>query len=464
MVGERLSSSGTRLDAVCSSSPVQYVGVGSSSKSFDSTVSTRVGGGVSAIGSTSRQSLIDIVGCRLGVGAGSGGTGGTGGGGGGKRFSRDSLGAGYVNRAHTASSELDISRKTREARRRDIRGRLRLERWEPSSCAGAGTSGATGGGVTGITNSGTFRVSNRTGANSTGGGSGSHSGHGMGNYTKNLGCRWSFVFDPAGRLCYYWSMVVSLAFLYNFWVLIYRFAFQEITRESLAVWFCLDYFSDLLYLLDIAVHFRTGYLEDGVLQTDATKLRHHYMNSTTFYIDCLCLLPLDFLYLSIGFNSILRSFRLVKIYRFWAFMDRTERHTNYPNLFRATSLIHYLLVIFHWNGCLYHIIYKNNGFGSKNWVFGDSENADVVKQYLQSYYWCTLALTTIGDLPRPRSKGEYLFVIAQLLFGLMLFATVLGHVANIVTNVSAARKEFQGKYFFFHLLFFVIKPTTLTSP
>lgn len=121
------------------------------------------------------------------------------------------------------------------------------------------------------------------------------------------------------------------------------------------------------------------------------------MNSTTFYIDCLCLLPLDFLYLSIGFNSILRSFRLVKIYRFWAFMDRTERHTNYPNLFRSTSLIHYLLVIFHWNGCLYHIIYKNNGFGSKNWVYHDTETADVVKQYLQSYYWCTLALTTIGE-------------------------------------------------------------------
>ncbi|CAK9807723.1 Cyclic nucleotide-gated channel cone photoreceptor subunit alpha [Anthophora plagiata] len=217
------------------------------------------------------------------------------------------------------------------------------------------------------------------------------------------------------------------------------------TGETRWVWFCLDYFSDFLYVLDIVFHIRTGYLEDGVLQTDATKLRNHYTNSTTFYMDILCLLPLDFLYLSIGFNSILRSFRLVKIYRFWAFMDRTERHTNYPNLFRSTSLIHYLLVIFHWNGCLYHIIYKNNGFGSKNWVFSDSETADVVKQYLQSYYWCTLALTTIGDLPRPRSKGEYLFVIIQLLFGLLLFATVLGHVANIVTSVSAARKEFQGE-------------------
>lgn len=50
------------------------------------------------------------------------------------------------------------------------------------------------------------------------------------------------------------------------------------------------------------------------------------------------------------------------------------------------------------------------------------------------------------SLCRPRSKGEYLFVIAQLLFGLLLFATVLGHVANIVTSVSAARKEFQGEW------------------
>ncbi|KAF6206479.1 hypothetical protein GE061_017712 [Apolygus lucorum] len=126
-------------------------------------------------------------------------------------------------------------------------------------------------------------------------------------------------------------------------------------------------------------------------------------------------------------------------------MDRTERHTNYPNLFPIHEPHPLLLVIFHWNGCLYRIIYKNNGFGSKNWVFGDGETADVVKQYLQSYYWCTLALTTIGDLPRPRSKGEYVFVILQTALWFTLFATVLGHVANIVTSVSAARKEFQGK-------------------
>lgn len=179
------------------------------------------------------------------------------------------------------------------------------------------------------------------------------------------------------------------------------------------------------------------------------------MNSTTFYVDLLCLLPLDFLYLSIGFKSILRSFRIVKIYRFWAFLDRTERHTNYPNVFRGVSLIHYLMVIFHWNACLCHIISKNGGFGSRSWAYPVDDSNDVLREYLHAFYWSTLTLTTIGDLPRPRTKGEYLFVVVELIFGLLLFATVLGHVANIVTNVSAARKEFQGELNPFHFIMVV---------
>ena len=48
-----------------------------------------------------------------------------------------------------------------------------------------------------------------------------------------------------------------------------------------------------------------------MLQTDSVKLRQHYMNSTTFYIDLLCLLPLDFLYLSLEFQVSLRMMVMV---------------------------------------------------------------------------------------------------------------------------------------------------------
>jgi hypothetical protein len=258
------------------------------------------------------------------------------------------------------------------------------------------------------------------------------------------GCKWTFVFDPSGRFAYWWSFVVSIAFLYNFWVLIYRFAFEEINETNMAYWFTLDYIADLIYVLDIAFHFRTGFLEDGVLQTDSTKLRIHYMNSTMFYIDCLCLLPLDFLYLSIGYKSMLRCFRLIKIYRYWAFLDRTERHTIYPNTVRTVTLLHYLFAIYHWNACLIHIVTKQLELGG-SWAC-EADEGDIYTWYLHSLYWSTLTLTTIGELPRPNSRSEYLFVVLEFVFGLLLFSTILGHVANIVTNISFARKDFQGMY------------------
>lgn len=264
--------------------------------------------------------------------------------------------------------------------------------------------------------------------------------------SDNDGCNWTFVFDPSGRLCYWWSSVVSIAFLYNFWVIIYRFAFQEISSDNIAVWFALDYTADFLYVLDIVFHFRTGYLEDGVLQTDPTKLRIHYTNTTTFYIDCLCLLPLDVLYLSIGFCSILRGFRLVKVYRFWAFLDRTERHTNYPNIIRSTTLMHYLIALFHWNACLYYIVaVRLERTGHAGWQFPKEQENTVALQYLHALHWSLITLTTMGTPPTPHTVGEYVFVIFEIIFALLLFATFLGHIANIVTNVSAARKEFQGQ-------------------
>ena len=95
--------------------------------------------------------------------------------------------------------------------------------------------------------------------------------------------------------------IVSIAFLYNFWVIIYRYAINEINSYNE-----LDCLADLIYMCEIAFNFRTGFLKDGVLQTDPMHLKHHYMNTTRFYVDCLCLMPLDILYLSIGYNSLLR--------------------------------------------------------------------------------------------------------------------------------------------------------------
>ena len=60
-----------------------------------------------------------------------------------------------------------------------------------------------------------------------------------------------------------------------------------------------------------------------------------------------------------------------------------------------------------------------------------------------SFYWSTLTLTTIGETPQPEIDSEYLFVTIDFLVGVLVFATIVGNVGSMITNMNAARAEFQ---------------------
>jgi cyclic nucleotide gated channel len=57
-----------------------------------------------------------------------------------------------------------------------------------------------------------------------------------------------------------------------------------------------------------------------------------------------------------------------------------------------------ILVLIHWNACFYFAISYAIGFGSDNWVYNNNgeRNSTLSRQYIYSFYWSTLTLTTIG--------------------------------------------------------------------
>ena len=254
---------------------------------------------------------------------------------------------------------------------------------------------------------------------------------------------------------------MSLAFLYNLWVIIYRFSFSEINQETQFMWMMCDYTADTLYIIDILFNFHTGFLEEGVLQTDPIRIRHHYMNTTRFYIDCLCLLPLDILYLSFGFQSIFRCFRLVKVYKLMALLERTERHFSYPNVFQSFVLIKYLFFVFHWNTCITHLMSKylsqdlflNSKMNINNHESNHSNLTQPANQYLIEFYSSIKLMTLVTAVPNPTTNQDYIYSISQLIVAIILFAYIMGHVGHIVNNLSNARKEFQCIYILILILF-----------
>ncbi|XP_011825015.1 PREDICTED: cyclic nucleotide-gated cation channel alpha-3 isoform X2 [Mandrillus leucophaeus] len=259
----------------------------------------------------------------------------------------------------------------------------------------------------------------------------------------------AIVVDPSSNLYYRWLTAIALPVFYNWCLLICRACFDELQSEYLMLWLLLDYSADVLYALDALVRARTGFLEQGLMVSDTNRLWQHYKTTKQFKLDVLSLVPTDLAYLKVGMNyPELRFNRLLKFSRLFEFFDRTETRTNYPNIFRIGNLVLYILVIIHWNACIYFAISKFIGFGTDSWVYPNisiPEHGRLSRKYIYSLYWSTLTLTTIGETPPPVKDEEYLFVVIDFLVGVLIFATIVGNVGSMISNMNASRAEFQAK-------------------
>ncbi|XP_035783080.1 uncharacterized protein LOC118461631 isoform X7 [Anopheles albimanus] len=280
------------------------------------------------------------------------------------------------------------------------------------------------------------------------------------------------VVNPDENFYFYWLMLVTISILYNLWTLIVRQSFPELQSNANRFWISCDCLTDIVFIFDVAVQLRTGYLEQGLMVYDSKKLAGHYLRSRAFLLDLAALIPLDILQLRLGSQPMLRFPRFFKVYRAVKYYYIVESRTVWPNLWRVVNLIHILLILAHWFGCFYFLLSEAEGFQG-DWVYPyrPGDYATLTRKYLGSLYWSTLTLTTIGDLPTPETNAEpsqsadgprslprrglksrllqfnssrgYVFTIVSYLIGVFIFATIVGQVGNVITNRNANRLEFE---------------------
>lgn len=182
---------------------------------------------------------------------------------------------------------------------------------------------------------------------------------------------------------------------------------------------------------------------------DTKKLKEYYKKTPQFKYDIISMLPTDIFMIKVGYNNPeLRLNRLFKMARLFEYFDRTETRTNYPNIFRISNLVLYILVIIHWNACIFFAISKTIGFGTDTWVYPNISHPEygrLSRKYIYCLYWSTLTLTTIGETPPPVRDIEYLFVVMDFLIGVLIFATIVGNVGAMISNMNASRADFQAK-------------------
>ena len=136
------------------------------------------------------------------------------------------------------------------------------------------------------------------------------------------------------------------------------------------------YYAYIFLELKIIEYF-LGYLEQGLMVKDAAKLRKNYWKSKYVIFDVLSIFPTDLAYLFIDTQCservpcpvILRINRVLRFDRMVEFFEKTETRTNFPNAFRITRVVLYILVLIHWNACVFFAISFFIGFQSDSWVY-----------------------------------------------------------------------------------------------
>uniref|UniRef100_A0A7M4FL26 Gastrin/cholecystokinin type B receptor n=1 Tax=Crocodylus porosus TaxID=8502 RepID=A0A7M4FL26_CROPO len=109
----------------------------------------------------------------------------------------------------------------------------------------------------------------------------------------------------------------------------------------------------------------------------------------------------------------------------------------------------YVFVTIHWNACAYFALSEFLGRGSDAWVCPGAAQPGfdrLRRQYLYSFYFSTLVLTTVGDTPEPQRPVEMLFMAGGFLLGIMGFATIMGSIGSVISTMRSADTAFYPNY------------------
>ena len=153
--------------------------------------------------------------------------------------------------------------------------------------------------------------------------------------------------DSESNFILSWHLSVSLAWLYNMWVIPLRWAFQlDSSRNWIytnpKLWIPLDYISDLLYVIDtFYVAPRIQVLDRGSIITDMAELRSMYRRNKSFSLNLLSVVPTDLLFLTVNWHNgwwqLLRLNRILKFHTYFFFVNKCEQTLHNPHVFRLAK-------------------------------------------------------------------------------------------------------------------------------
>ncbi|KAM3136184.1 hypothetical protein pb186bvf_011643 [Paramecium bursaria] len=205
-----------------------------------------------------------------------------------------------------------------------------------------------------------------------------------------------------------------------------------------------DVLPSYCFLLEIILKFNTCYYHKGNLIENRFLIAKNYLR-TTFLFDICVIIPY---FLSLRFSvSYLDLVLILKVFQIRKFSgtlsDRLELSDSQIAIFDLAKLCYTILAAAHFCACLWFLIGITGDPTQNSWVKQQGiEDADFITQYICSFYFSIVTMTTIGygDIT-PQNVRERAFNIGMAVVAVGVFGYSIGNISNIFAEWQ--RKSYQ---------------------
>ncbi|XP_005745343.2 potassium/sodium hyperpolarization-activated cyclic nucleotide-gated channel 1-like [Pundamilia nyererei] len=281
-----------------------------------------------------------------------------------------------------------------------------------------------------------------------------------------------FVIHPFSLMRSYYILIMMVITFLNLIGIPMEIAFLD--GNSGLAWEGFNVFSDTLFLIDVALNFRTGIItedaEEAIL--DIKRIRVSYLR-TWFIPDVIAAFPIGYILLFAGlhyhnddnpsktnkmmrilmFVRILSLIRLARVSRLVRFFNEVEKVSN-ANLevvrlfIRIMSLFTMIFLLCHWNGCIQYFVPMLEEFPNDCWVRKENlMNATVIVKYSWGVFRALSQMIALsyGSMDAPTNYVEMWIVMVSMVSGCLMYTVLVANATAMIANLDPAAKEYKSK-------------------
>ncbi|CAI0416764.1 unnamed protein product, partial [Linum tenue] len=250
--------------------------------------------------------------------------------------------------------------------------------------------------------------------------------------------------------CRTWEAFLVFLVYYTAWVSPFEFGFLVRPSGLLTI---TDNIVNAIFFVDIVLTFFVAYLDKtSYLIIDSKKEIATRYVTTWFLLDLISTIPSEFVRVilpnnlqSYGYVSMLRLWRLRRVSRFFA---RLEKDKNYSYFWtRCAKLVSVTLFVIHMAACIFYRLAAHYFNPTETWigsVWEDFKTESLYSQYIKSLYWSITTMATVGygDL-HAVNPNEMTFDVMYMLFNLALTSYIIGNMTNLVVHAATRTRHFR---------------------